>query len=394
MAYNKINKIATHIQIIQDAINNKKNLAIFVGAGISKNSDVPLWSEIINIFSKELKMGDAAPSDYLKIAQCYYETHPIKYKKILNEKLNKNWDTNSITKFLFREYKPKYFITTNYDCILEKTADELKNNIYKVVCKNEDIPKIKDNAIIKMHGDFNNKNIILKESDYTDYSSEFKLVETFIKSVFATSIILFIGFSADDPNVNQIYQWVKDILKENKQPSYLLLCDEIKNHKKNKIIKKYLENKDIYTLNYHELINVINKFYTTYPINKTMESEIETLQYEKGKELYKFLYFIKNYNVEPIVSINSKIDIINTFNVIDFDDICKYLFEDDFARYNQFDKKIILYNAKFKGFIEDLQNSKNNTLFKKFKEFLLSNNVNSIEYRLGQEPLEVNIENI
>ena len=115
------------------------------------------------------------------------------------------------------------------------------------------------------------------------------MVETFIKSVFATSIILFIGFSADDPNVNQIYQWVKDILKENKQPSYLLLCDEIKNHKKNKIIKKYLENKDIYTLNYHELINVINKFYTTYPINKTMESEIETLQYEKGKELYKFL---------------------------------------------------------------------------------------------------------
>ena len=70
------------------------------------------------------------------------------------------------------------------------------------------------------------------------------------------------------------------------------------------------------------------------------------------------------------------------------------MFEDDFARYNQFDKKIILYNAKFKGFIEDLQNSKNNTLFKKFKEFLLSNNVNSIEYRLGQEPLEVNIENI
>lgn len=387
-------KINHHIKIIQEAINNKRNLAIFVGAGVSKNSNVPLWNEIIKIFANDLKIEDISHNDYLKIAQYYYETHPRKYKRILNEKLNKNWNTNSITKFLFREYKPKYFITTNYDCILEKTADELKNNSYKVICKNEDIPKIKDNTIIKMHGDFNNKNIVLKESDYTDYSSEFKLVETFIKSIFATSIVLFIGFSADDPNVNQIYKWVKDILKENKHPSYLILCDEIKNRKKNKILKKYLEHKDIYTLNYYELINVINKFYTTYPINKTMESEIETLQYEKGKELYKFLNFIKNYNVEPIVSLNSKIDIINTFNVIDFDDICQYLFEDDFARYNQFDKKILLYNAKFKGFIEDLQNSKNNTLFKKFKEFLLSNNVNFIEYRMEQEPLEVNIENI
>lgn len=394
MKNNEIDKITTHIQTIQDAINNKKNLAIFVGAGISKNSDVPLWSEIINIFSKELKMGNVAPSDYLKIAQFYYEAHPRKYKKILKEKLDKNWNTNSLTRFLFREYRPKYFITTNYDCILEKTADEIKNNSYKVVCKNEDIPKIKDNAIIKMHGDFNNENIVLKESDYTEYSSEFKLVETFIKSIFATSIVLFIGFSADDPNVNQIYQWVKDILKDNKQPSYLLLCENLENWKKNKVIKKYLEHKDIYTLNYYELLNVIDKFYTTYSINKTMKSELETLQYEKGKELYKFLYFIKNYNIAPIVSINRKIDIINTFNIIDFDDTCQYLFEDDYARYNQYNKRILLYNTKFKGFIEDLQNSKNNTLFKKFKEFLLANNVNFIEYHIGQKPLEVNIENI
>ena len=50
MTYNKINKITTHIQIIQDAINNKKNLAIFVGAGfsVSENSKKYKLSRIID----------------------------------------------------------------------------------------------------------------------------------------------------------------------------------------------------------------------------------------------------------------------------------------------------------------------------------------------------------
>lgn len=390
----KDNEILNHIQIIQDAINNKRNLAIFVGAGVSKNSDVPLWGEIIKGFAEDLKIEDVTPSDYLKIAQCYFETHPRKYNKILNEKLNKNWDTNSITKFLFNEYRPKYFITTNYDCILEKTADNLKNNSYRLVCKNEDIPNIKDNAIIKMHGDFNNKNIVLKESDYIEYPTKFKLVETFIKSIFATSIVLFIGFSADDPNVNQIYQWVKDILKENKQPSYLILCDEVKNTKKSKVIKKYLENKDIYTLNFYELKDLINKFYTTYPINKATELELKSLQCEKGKKLYKMLYFLKNYIIEPIATINNKLDIINIFNFIDPDDMYSYIFDDAYARYDYHDKKILLYTTKLKSFIEDLQNSNNNAKCNRFKEFLMANNVYTLEYRTGNDTLEVKVDNI
>lgn len=388
------NIINNHIKIIQDAINNKRNLAIFVGAGVSKNSHVPLWSEIINIFAKELKIKDVSPSNYLKIAQYYYEMHPYKYNKILKDNLDKNWDINCIAKFLFKDFAPKYFITTNYDCILENTANELKKNNYICVCKNEDIPLIKDNAIIKMHGDFNNKNIVFKESDYTDYSSKFKLVETFIKSIFATSIVLFIGFSADDPNVNQIYQWVKDILKENKQPSYLILCDEVKDNKKNKVIKKYLEKKDIYTLNLHEIKDIVANFYIANPPNQDFNSDLEKLHDVRGKELYKMLYFIKNYNVDPISTLNTKINIIKIFNYINFDQICSYLFNDDFARYDSLKRKILLYSTKQRSLINTLAQSNNDAKFKEFKEFLLCNNVDTIEYRMGNDVLEVKIENI
>lgn len=393
MAQENKNDLEIHIKRIQDSINNQYNLAIFVGAGVSKNSGVPTWSEIINEFSKDLKIDKVSPSDYIKIAQCYFDTHPRKYKRILNEILNKEWKTNIITKLLFDEFSPKYFITTNYDCILEKTADELKNNSYKIICKNEHIPHIKDRAIIKMHGDFNNKNIVFKENDYADYSSNFKLVETFIKSIFATSIVLFVGFSADDPNVNQIYQWVKDILKENKQPSYLILCDDIKDNKRQKILKKYLERKDIYTINFYEISNIIDKFYSDITFDKMTEENIENLP-QKGQELYKILYFLKHYNINPISVINNKINIIKNLNYVAPNELYEFLFNDNFARYNKYEKKIILYSAKLNNFMNELQKSTNNHKFKILKEFLLENSVDIIEYHKENNDLEINVGNI
>ena len=58
-----------------------------------------------------------------------------------------------------------YIITTNYDTLIE---DEIKN--LQVVSKDEDLPYTSSNKmLIKMHGDFKNKNIVLKKSDYDNY---------------------------------------------------------------------------------------------------------------------------------------------------------------------------------------------------------------------------------
>ncbi len=387
------NDLEIHIKRIQEAINNNYNLAIFVGAGVSKNSGVPTWSEIIKKFTDDLNIANVSPADYIKIAQCYFDAHPRKYKRILNDALNKKWETNIITKLLFDEFSPKYFITTNYDCILEDTANELKNNSYKIICKNKHIPYIKDKAIIKMHGDFENKNIVFKENDYNEYSLNFKLVETFIKSIFATSVVLFVGFSADDPNVNQIYQWVKDILKENKQPSYLILCDEIKKDKKQKILKKYLELKDIFTINFYEIIDIIDKFYSQTILDEITEENIKKLP-KKGQELYKTLYFLKHYILDPIHTIDNKIKIVRNFNFINPNELYEFLFEDCLARYNEYEKKVILYSSKLNNFIKEFHEFTNNHKFKILKEFLIENNVNVIEYRKGNNSLEINVGNI
>ena len=53
---------------------------------------------------------------------------------------------------------------------------------YDVVSKDSDLPYTPNNKmLIKMHGDFNNKNIVFKEDDYLSYSQNFKLIEKYIK---------------------------------------------------------------------------------------------------------------------------------------------------------------------------------------------------------------------
>ena len=52
----------------------ENSLVLFVGAGISANSNLPTWKELIQSFKKELDLPDGDSDDYLRVAQYYYDT--------------------------------------------------------------------------------------------------------------------------------------------------------------------------------------------------------------------------------------------------------------------------------------------------------------------------------
>ena len=73
-----------------------------------------------------------------------------------------------------------------------------------------------------MHGDFENNNIVLKEEDYLGYSENFKLIETLVKSIFATNTVVFIGYSINDYNIKLILNWTKALLgSEFRKPIFI-----------------------------------------------------------------------------------------------------------------------------------------------------------------------------
>ena len=290
---------------IQKAIENRK-LVIFVGAGVSRNSGIPTWGELVSQLAKDLginaKAHDAdgfnyyGGEDYLKIPQYYFnEREDREYMDRIREILDRNVPPNEIHNLIF-DFNPVHIITTNYDNLIERQYDiKLPNTKYIKVANDLELAAAPiSNYIIKMHGEF--ENIVLKESDYDSYSSNFKLIETFIKGLFATHTILFVGFSCTDPNIRRLMQWVKDIVGSKHQPAYLIDTDKHDkiSSEEFRIRHEYFKKQGIFTIYKRQ-------------VEEEVKEEFEKCQYRhkislngQGLELYKFLYFIKNYKYTDI----------------------------------------------------------------------------------------------
>lgn len=204
---NDINKILTASR------NNK--LVFFIGAGFSKLSEtesvkIPSWEELINELKKDLNIPEE--NDYLKIAQLYF----LKFGKHDYEKKVKSLITDlapsKFHKNLF-DLNPHYIITTNWDNLIENTAQE-KGLEYDIIRSDEELIQSQlDKKIIKMHGDFQEPNFVFKEDDYLQYSQNFPLIENYIKGIFSTCTIVFLGYSYSDYNLKQIVSWITRISK-------------------------------------------------------------------------------------------------------------------------------------------------------------------------------------
>lgn len=276
------------VAYISKSINERK-LVIFVGAGVSKNYGYPDWNKLTdkilkeikqekhsklkenlekckqpvieknkNIIRKEIDKLGYATDECLVYAQYLYDYLIKKHKekegkkrykeiikKILEDKENKTIKYEIIQKIF--QLSPQHIITTNYDTLLE----DYDTGIYETIAEDRQLAKTTLNSyIIKMHGDFSHKYFVLKESDYHNYHDNFKLIDNFIKSVFATYTILFVGFSANDPNFKQIYAWVSRILQKNARKAFFL---NIKKKSFDIHKTRYFENKYIYIINFDDL---------------------------------------------------------------------------------------------------------------------------------------------
>ena len=196
----------------------KGKLVVFVGAGVSKNSGLPEWEELIKDYADYRGIKEFASKQFLTIPEEVFERYgSLKYYEIAEKRFLGKYVPNSIHRIL-KKMKLTYIITTNYDTLIE---DKIKN--LQIVSKDEDLPYTNSNRmLIKMHGDFDNKNIVLKKSDYDNYEKTFPLISTHIKGLFTTNTVLFIGYSYNDTNIQQIMNWIKEILKEKTRKAFLV----------------------------------------------------------------------------------------------------------------------------------------------------------------------------
>lgn len=257
----KLNQLSFSEYELNEILNSSEanKLVLFVGAGFSKFSEtelvkIPTWSELIIELKEDLDISEE--NDFLKIAQLYFLKYgQHSYVKKIKSTI-RDLEPSLFHKQLF-ELNPHYIITTNWDELIEKTAQSL-GLAYDLVSSDVDLAQSHlDKKIIKMHGDFRKNNFVFKEDDYLQYSQNFPLIENFVKGIFSTSTVVFLGYSYNDYDLKQIVSWVTTISKAT--PTKYLLQ---KNHDDAQAL--YLRNHGISLLtpentkiNYHELYSVL-----------------------------------------------------------------------------------------------------------------------------------------
>ena len=317
-------------KIIKDAVNQNK-LTIFIGSGVSKNSNLPDWGELIEKLKKELNTNE---NDYLKVAQLYYlAVGEATYLQNVKSYFNVKSEPNNIHKYIF-DLKPKYIITTNWDTLLEQ-YDIRNGKQYKIVSSDKDLVSSNiDKMIIKMHGDFNSEKFVFKEDDYLNYSKDFPLIENFIKSILSTHIILFIGYSYSDINLKYIFKWIQNSSQLQPPMFYLSFED-------NKYYNKYFENYNIETIvipeynkrnDYGYRLKRFLKELSDYVLDRDIKQILGEINLKNSEDIEKLVDFIYE-----------KLKVLENQNYILRDQIAEILQECNFE-FNE--KKSFLYFFK------------------------------------------------
>ncbi|GFK94430.1 hypothetical protein NNJEOMEG_02275 [Fundidesulfovibrio magnetotacticus] len=292
--------ILTSIEKIRNSLGSGKAI-VFVGSGVSLNSGMPSWSELVQKFANELDVdsNNLSSDDYIKIPQYYYNERGSKeYFDLLRQSVDCRLKPNPIHNVIVK-LNPWHIITTNFDSLIESSVDE-SDTKYHLVKENKDIAYGDSNRmIIKMHGDIDTCNTVLKEDDYLSYSSNFRLIENTVKTLLSSYTTIFVGFSTDDPNFKILYQWVKNELGLHMNEAYLI--DTSRTY--SKLLFDYYKSRGIKTL-YIKDLEKMDQDYCLFLSRIALEEEYKQIGADSGKRLYAVLQYILN---KPAVSFSDHV---------------------------------------------------------------------------------------
>lgn len=258
---------------MKQALNNDK-LIIFVGAGVSKNSGIPTWGQMVRTFAE--KMGYPAErlstNEYIRIPQYFYgmdksENHRD-YYETLRQIISPNVGPNILNELIVQIH-PKHIVTTNYDKLMDAVAED-----YAIIRQDKDL--LRTNAshyLIKMHGDVDNiKDIVFKEADYLQYSETHRLMETFLKSLLIDHVFLFVGYSLNDYNLNTFTSWIDFIAQEMnvKKEMHKNFFLSSSNYASKEFLHKYYEDKGLQVIDLYNLPAEIQKQAKQVPLEEDL----------------------------------------------------------------------------------------------------------------------------
>lgn len=186
-----------------------------------------MWPELIDAMAAQLYRGDTttkAPANALRVAEEYrsYLGQAALDDFILKRFPDAAWQPGVLHGELM-ELPWADVLTTNWDTLLERTADRASSQSYEVVRSESDLPRARSPRIVKLHGTLGHGGqLIFAEEDYRTYPAKHAAFVNFARQVFIENELCLIGFSGNDPNFLQWAGWVRDQLGGSARRIYLV----------------------------------------------------------------------------------------------------------------------------------------------------------------------------
>lgn len=291
------------------------NASIFLGAGFSYDVFKKDWSKLLAPYATQLGVGSTKQLSLPQVAQAYaskfsYETLKKSISKIFIS------DIVSEKHRLIAHLPIQNYWTTNYDHLIENALNAEKKN-YDKMFSNDSFSSVdgtRERIVFKCHGDCDNpESIIITQDDYDFYShSSFNFVTSLLKEL-ATNTILFLGYSFNDPDINNLLAQVK-IHNNVSNLHYLITKKEVKPKEQTKqaLWMANLERYGIQTLlvdDYNDIVIILKEIERQYMSSKVLisgsaETYAEYGNDETAQDLISKLGF-------ELVEFDNEIEIIN-----------------------------------------------------------------------------------
>lgn len=179
------------------------DVTLFVGAGLSRNAGLPLWTDLLSPLAVEL--GLDSDTDPVTVAQYYTNAH-AQGRYLLNShvvrQLRHTTPTFTLSHALIKELPLRAILTTNFDELIERTLALEPERRHHAIVDDEDLAYLSDRdlAVVKVNGSITRPNsLILTREDFESYTEIRPAITNYLKNILATSTLLFVGTSLRDP---------------------------------------------------------------------------------------------------------------------------------------------------------------------------------------------------
>ena len=201
---------------------------VFVGAGLSQGAGLPGWSELLMPLADSISLPAHLRTDLLKVAQHYGNqrgrqalvSHVIEQTDTTGKRPTDNHRR-------LARLGARIWVTTNYDDLLEQTLREVGERFTTTV-RDEDLPYTSADAVtlVKLHGDREQPDtIVITQQDYYTYFRRFPRVKDKLSGLLLEKTFLFVGYSINDPDFNQIQTEIAFDLQQHQRTAYAVLFD-------------------------------------------------------------------------------------------------------------------------------------------------------------------------